>query len=777
MLVQLLTPAARLLARLRFAGKFAVVGTLFVIPLALVFYYFQSEINTNIEFTRMERLGMVYERPVGTLLDDVLLRQRLVSRGAAPADVAGQEEKIDRDMDAVDAVDSRLGGPLKCSGDWGKLKAQWPAIKGGGAKSAAAATAFADDLNALIQTVGTNSNLLLDPEVAPYDIMDTVLIQTPKITLSLSRAADLAAGAAQRRTLAQAERTQLAVLSAQASLPMSTLQGELQQAEQSDSTVKAGVDAPQAAAAAQTTAFLGVLQSQMIEPVRPRASLPALSAASDSAAASLTQYRSTAQEVLDTLLEKRLHGFLVRRAAVDGAAALFLALALAFLAALSASTTEALAALAGRMDSLNRVCVANLGAAISAQERGDLTARVQTITLPLTVRSRDELGAVAETFNAVLARTQATIGSFHASQASLGHLVHSLQKTALEVGAASESLETAAGQSKSVSAEIAHSVQRIVSASSQAASGAGEVAQGSMRQAASVSEGADLLQTLSAAVRGVAEDAAQATAAVGAAQEAAQAGRTTVGQSLAGMQEINQTVQEAAQVIGALGQASAQIGSIVGTIEDIADQTNLLALNAAIEAARVGDAGRGFAVVADEVRKLAVRSRGATAEIKALVEEVQTQTACAVAAMDGGVRKVETGSRLAEKAGAALANIQQSVGAVSGCVSGILAASGEMTASSDKVSHEIAEVAAVVEEASAAAAEMSASADAVASSIQSVAAAGARQSDSLAQMAEASQDLSEIAARLKQSAGRFQIDEAAPAAAPRREAASQLKAA
>ncbi|UXN74584.1 methyl-accepting chemotaxis protein [Devosia sp. A8/3-2] len=189
-------------------------------------------------------------------------------------------------------------------------------------------------------------------------------------------------------------------------------------------------------------------------------------------------------------------------------------------------------------------------------------------------------------------------------------------------------------------------------------SGANDLSERTTRQAATIEQTAAAMETLAGTVAGNARMAREAAGKARAVAVTAAESGTVMSNANAAMERITQS--------------SAKISNIIGMIDDIAFQTNLLALNASVEAARAGEAGRGFAVVAVEVRRLAQSAAGASADVKALVEQ--------------SANEVRGGSGLVSDAASRLQMMLDAVRANSELVEAIAQASGEQASSIDEVS-------------------------------------------------------------------------------------------
>lgn len=88
------------------------------------------------------------------------------------------------------------------------------------------------------------------------------------------------------------------------------------------------------------------------------------------------------------------------------------------------------------------------------------------------------------------------------------------------------------------------------------------------------------------------------------------------------VQQSSEKTNNADKLAEELKQASSRVEEVTSLISNISNQINLLALNATIESARAGEAGKGFAVVASEVKNLANQTDKSIAEIQNVIEEM-----------------------------------------------------------------------------------------------------------------------------------------------------------
>jgi methyl-accepting chemotaxis protein len=203
-----------------------------------------------------------------------------------------------------------------------------------------------------------------------------------------------------------------------------------------------------------------------------------------------------------------------------------------------------------------------------------------------------------------------------------------------------DNLRHMTAQIRNVAQGLSLAISEILSATTQQVAGANAQSAAINQTTTSVDEVKAIAEQSVARAQQVA-DTAQRTV------EVSRSGRQAVQQTIASMGQIKARVEGIAENILALSEQTQQIGEIIATVNDIAAQSNILALNASVEAARAGEHGKGFAVVAVEVRNLAEQSRQATAQIKAILSDIQKATNATVMATEEGTKGVDEGIRLA----------------------------------------------------------------------------------------------------------------------------------
>ena len=351
-----------------------------------------------------------------------------------------------------------------------------------------------------------------------------------------------------------------------------------------------------------------------------------------------------------------------------------------------------------------------------AAEQGDLQVRADA-------RYNDELGLLQRSFNRMLEE--------------IGLIIGAVQREADEVAAFSEELAASSHQLHGTATDFAETALRLAT---QLDTQRGYTETGT-RRTRELARSAERLRERAEAMESSAQEL------VG----AAGGSRDSIGRSAQTLVSVGARVRETSTTVLGLAEASERIGAFAEAVSGIARQTNLLALNAAIEAARAGEHGKGFAVVAEEVRTLAEESGRAAKDIAATITAVRDSIATTITSMAEGEREVRDVGAIAAQATTALGAMLDGIERIAEVIGEAAVVSRDQTGAMSELTQAIQHVEGL-------------SAEAVARA-QGAAGTATAQTAALDALAQTSQQLAQLAERLRTSITRFAVSTSSAARA------------
>ncbi len=188
--------------KLSLTQRFSALLALFVGITCAVLFLLISAQNEPINFGKQEVLGNTYQKPLENTLRNLMLH-RLIAQRALYGDnqnkkqLSDIQKKVDEDLKVVEGVNEKIGSDLQftdtglasrkrdhsnvknVSKEWSELKTKF----NGPLKPAESNELHAHligDLRTMITHLGDTSNLILDPDLDSYYLMDITLLALPQ---------------------------------------------------------------------------------------------------------------------------------------------------------------------------------------------------------------------------------------------------------------------------------------------------------------------------------------------------------------------------------------------------------------------------------------------------------------------------------------------------------------------------------------------------------------------------------------------------------------------
>ena len=390
-----------MLDNLSFRLKLTLIALVASIPGFVLLFLLNREMNISINFAQKEIYGNAYLRPLRKAQEfqqpvrEEIERVRLAKEEQS-ARLESLMKQMDGALDELKAVDARLLRVLEIPNDITELVTRWSSIKGGATivPDAELEKRFADfnaQLRLVISAVGDKSNLILDPDLDSYYMMDATLLRLPEIQDLLLQARRKGLEVIRQGSIPAEDATALTVLKGLITTQAEGLTRGMgvgfrnNRAENLQDALQSKLDA----AGVATSRLTELIQSKMLRTGLEGVTEELFIRLADEAAQRNFALWDASVDMLDVLLRQRIQGFEQRKSYAFASVILLLAFSGVIVFAISAREStrlkqlSAVAAQIATTPELDTKQQRSLEGLISRDEVGSLASRVNAMATQL----------------------------------------------------------------------------------------------------------------------------------------------------------------------------------------------------------------------------------------------------------------------------------------------------------------------------------------------------------------------------------------------------------
>lgn len=642
--VKIFQPAVFVLNKFRFSLKFLTIMSITAVACFVLVFALIRQLNAQIEFNSFEAYGVDYLEPMQLLLQDALAYRPVLETGDSAL-----EKQIEEHFVAIHQVDEKLGPLLNTpessvSEKIQQIEANWSTLKQ--SKSLTNYENWVSSIISIYQNeVANNSNLILDPDLDTYYLMNSFLFLIPNYVQSLNNLY-LTIEQYTDEVLTMEQKVEVISLYSVLHSTINQLQSNFETSTRHTADVSIFNEMKNMLdnISNESNLLLNTIEQRLSlqDSVIDENMMKQFESTMISQFDKFDDYHLEHAKLLDFLINIRVDNYKQTKYLSLAALAVLGSIAFYFVIGFYISIRHA----------VNQIQVL-----AKRVEDGELKAEAY-------LDSKDEFAMVAQSFNNIIT--------------SFRTIIESNLQTIGQLSTNSKHLLSRASETSQITHAVTDNIQAFSNNMQQQLQATNDSIQ-------AVEDIVEHIDSITQATYLVSDASHENT-------KTSMKGNELLQQMTGQIEAIQTTFHQAAKMITLLGERSNHINEITATMENISQQTNLLALNASIEAARAGEHGKGFAVVAEEVRKLAEQSNESANQIRILIHEVLGETSSAVHAMEMGTKEVEQGMAIVQLVSQAFEEILQSANNVSDQTKNIAQAVDQLSSASTVITEKVSEM-------------------------------------------------------------------------------------